>query len=697
MCKFGSSQVDRDNFALVQSNIKFLYRSALGIEGPGPVPVQLTDLASMSLASATGTQPLSSIRAHCYIPLSRNRHWIERRAPLDALKKKFFAEECRVAALVGLGGTGKTQIALRFAYWAKDNLPDRSVFWVPALSPASFDEAYTEIARLLSIETATGTDTKATVKRHFDAGTVGPWLLIVDNADDRDILFGTPDGTEGISRYLPDSAVDGMILYTTRSREVATAVPQSDVVKLQELNAAEAADLLTALLPEDLLVDSVTRTELLDELTYLPLAITQAAAYMTTTDMPVSMYLDLFRRTQTGRVELLSRPFHDNTRYHETQHPVSTTWLVSFDGLRKDAANAHAARLLEFVSCVEPKSIPRSILPEAETQEQTEFALRTLCGYAFLSRRDDGKTFDMHSLVHLATQVWVSQNDLVTQTTNTATRHLVRVFPTITYDAPSRFMWREHLPHALRLLQRGASTDCPESYMLQYQVGLCMENDGRPKEAILHLEAADELAARERSHLPGHDSFKLRIRHTLAVSYKSSGQVEKAIDLLEEVVSTKGRICPEDDRDLLISQNQLAGAYLINGRLEDAMHLLQHVVRVQETLSEDDIDRLASQFQLAGAYMKTGRAGEAKQLLTHIATVRAHVAEDHPTQLALQFRLAEAYYLTGEVDRGIDLLEHVAAVQKEVLAEGHPERNAEKLLKFIRKRQERSQAPGGVD
>jgi anion-transporting ArsA/GET3 family ATPase len=57
-----------------------------------------------------------------------------------------FNQEYPSVALIGLGGVGKTQVALELAFWTKENETDCSVFWVSALSEAILGQAYTDIA-----------------------------------------------------------------------------------------------------------------------------------------------------------------------------------------------------------------------------------------------------------------------------------------------------------------------------------------------------------------------------------------------------------------------------------------------------------------------------------------------------------------------------------------------------------------------
>lgn len=94
-------------------------------------------------------------------------------------------------AIWGLGGCGKTALALEFAYRTRKQHPGRAVFWVPAISRESFEKAYRDIGTLLKIPGITDNmvDVKQLVRKTLSDEGSGEWLMIVDNADDVDILF----------------------------------------------------------------------------------------------------------------------------------------------------------------------------------------------------------------------------------------------------------------------------------------------------------------------------------------------------------------------------------------------------------------------------------------------------------------------------------------------------------------------------
>ena len=574
------------------------------------------------------------------IPFLRNRRFIGRNTKLEVLEEKLLISEgCQKLALVGLGGVGKTQVALEFAYRVRESWPEYSIFWVPALSAETFELAYREIARLCSVSTnAEGEDPKELVQRHLSTELAGKWLIIVDNADDQEVLFGPPDKPGGITDYLPEKE-NGLVLFTTRNREAAVSLAGIDVVEVHEMDRQEAVAFLEkSLIRKDLLCDNAITTELLDELTYLPLAIAQAAAYMNTNQVSMQEYIRLLRNTEQDMVSLMSREFRDSTRYKNSENAVAATWLVSFDQIRK--SDAAAADLLSFMSHIEPKAIPRSLLPTLQPEEQTVHAIGTLCAYAFTVRRGNSDTYDMHRLVHLAARVWGQRHGIAGETSEKATQHLAREFPSDEYA--NRAVWREYLPHTLRFLKDGMGIDMAERYVLCIKVGKSLYVDGRIREAVTWLS---ESLQWRKSHFVEDHPDRLASQHELAGAYEADGQVGKAVELLEHVVAVEEKVLAEDHPDRLASQHELAGAYQADGQVGKAVELLEHVVAIREkVLAEDHPDRLASQHELARAYQADGQVGKAVELLEHVVTIKSKVLrEDHPSRLVSQHVLHNLY------------------------------------------------------
>ena len=227
-------------------------------------------------------------------------------------------------ALRGLGGIGKTQIALEAAWRVHQEDPECSIFWVSAVDTMNFDNGYRNIGELLNIDAIgqEGADVKLLVLKALEKSETGRWLLIIDNADDSDMFFEQNLPLNRSTRlrlasYLPSSEL-GCILFTTRDLKVATKLTKGNgsIIDVPEMDLIECRQLLTKSLlkhPDEGNSDSVEK--LLELLAQLPLAIKQAAAFMVENSVTVPRYVELFQSTETKKVKLLSENFEAEGRY----------------------------------------------------------------------------------------------------------------------------------------------------------------------------------------------------------------------------------------------------------------------------------------------------------------------------------------------------------------------------------------------
>ncbi|KAJ5415855.1 hypothetical protein N7465_004550 [Penicillium sp. CMV-2018d] len=605
-------------------------------------------------------------QAHYIIPSLENCHFTGREFTLDQLKKKLFLQaDTGKLALFGLGGIGKTQVALQLARWVQAHIPDCSIFWVPALSLESFEQACSQIAKELQIhQNADGESAMELVRRQLSSDKAGKWLFIVDNADDIDLLF------DQLDQYFPVSN-KGVTLLTTRSREVALSFAGRDIVEIQKMTTKEGIAFLTKIVGEDSLCDENSTMQLLEELNFLPLAIAQAAYYICRNDGTSTRYLELMHKTEKDRMSLASREFHDRTRYRGMSNAVTTTWVISFNQIQ--SSDPSAAELLGFISYLEPKAIPRSLLPALDSEEEMEFAIGTLCSYGFLTRRNNQNMFDIHSLVQLSTRVWITEARKTQQVIATVTQHIDKCFPSEEYT--NRDTWRMYLPHALEILRREESQGVSERYSLLSKVGNCVLRDGRAKEAVTLF--GNVCAWNESQYDEEHPS-RLSSQYDLAQAYEFNGQIKQALELLEHIVTVEGRTLDKEHPNRLASQHALAQAYKSNGQIKQAVELLEYVVTVRKrTLDEEHPNRLASQLALAQAYESNRQIKQAVELLEHIVTVEGRTLDkEHPNRLASQHSLAQAYKSNGQIKQALELLEYVVAVEGRTLDKAHPDRLA---------------------
>ena len=448
-------------------------------------------------------------------------------------KRLLIDHECQKLALYGLGGIGKTQLALEFAYAVKQHQPEWSIFWIPAQSAESFEQAYRDIATLCPVQVNDQEkDLKKSVQRYLNSSSAGKWLLVIDNSDDQETLFGISDESTGITDYLPENE-QGLTLFTTRHRGIAVSLAGNKIVEIQEMDVEEAEICLEkCLVRKELLRDKVTVLDILHELTNLPLAITQAAAYINEMDISIREYMHLLHDSEQNVVSLLSHEFRDSTRYKASKNAIAATWLISFDQIRR--SNPDAADILSFMSYIENKAVPRSILPSLQPQERLVRAIGTLSAYSFLAQRQNQDSYDLHRLVHISTRVWLERYNQQVEWKKRVASRFVEVFPSD--DHANRAIWREYLPHILRFLQDTEKWTNAERFDLCLAVGKCLKTDGRVSEAVIWLS---ECFSWIKDNVAEDHPSRLALQHALASAYEADGQVKKAVELLEHVVAVK--------------------------------------------------------------------------------------------------------------------------------------------------------------
>ncbi|KAM0239457.1 hypothetical protein ACHAP5_008379 [Fusarium lateritium] len=454
-------------------------------------------------------------RGPCYyIPLAESIRFTGRTTVLNALEGVFFGQEqTQRVALVGLGGTGKTQIALHFAYQVKEKKPEYSIFWLPVLSDEGAERAYAEIAKELGLQKRSeDDDVKGLVCQHLSSAEAGKWLLIVDNADDQELILGSID-KPGLEEYLPQSE-SGMILLTTRSRQVAGEFAQYDVIDVEQMDKKEAMNLLrNSLAQKQLYHDEAVAIELLTYLTFLPLAITQAAAYLNQNRAPLRTYLSLLQNAEND-TRVLEREFRDNTRYRGSQNAVGTTWIVSFRQIQKSDQLA-----VKFPTKSDAHyNLRKEYLPHA----------MRLLGQD--SRNNMDETYCLFEKVGDSFE------------TDRRFKEAVKCFEEVCW-------WKQSIlseTDGVRLISEHALAS---AYL----------DDRRINDAIEIFEHVVEVRKETRDE---RDHERLTAEHELARAYLNDRRVKDAIKIIEHVVEVQKETLDEKDHSRLISEHELARAYL---------------------------------------------------------------------------------------------------------------------------------------
>jgi len=285
------------------------------------------------------------------------------------------------------------------------------VFWVYAGNTTRFTEGYKEIASRLDLLKGNEQDVDilTLVHRWLSDEHNGTWLLIIDNPDAYELKF--------LVEFVPQSG-NGTVLFTSRNRDIAALLAGSyrNVINIDVMSSVESMALLETKLegrPHGTYED---RVKLCEALEGLPLAITQASAYINEMGphMSIPRYLKLLEQSADpiSDQHILDDDAGQPRRDTHAKNSLVTTWQVSFDQIRKDSPTA--ADLLSLMSFFNRRAIPAFVLKTAHIYDDTDkdhafVDLAALQAYSLISVDQDGNTFRMHQSVQIATKRWLEQ------------------------------------------------------------------------------------------------------------------------------------------------------------------------------------------------------------------------------------------------------------------------------------------------
>ncbi|MEU4893942.1 FxSxx-COOH system tetratricopeptide repeat protein [Streptomyces sp. NPDC044780] len=325
----------------------------------------------------------------------RNNNFTGRQSLLDTLHQRLRSEGTAAVlpeALHGLGGVGKSQIALEYVHQHAADYD--AVWWIPAERPEQIRQALVQLADRLGLHA--GMEANTAVPSVLDALRTGRpcrnWLLVFDNAEE----------LETVRPFFPAGG-PGRILVTSRNAQWSRA---ARTVEVDVFEREESIELLRRRGPE-LPRDQADRVA--DALGDLPLAIEQAAAWLTETGMPVDEYLQVFEDERadvsTRRSELLAAGVPVD--YPE---PVAAAWNMSLRRLAE--THPGALQFLQMCSFFAPEPISRrlfsgvrgvSLSPELSGVLQDPIklghAIREINRYALIKINHRSNTIEMHRLV----------------------------------------------------------------------------------------------------------------------------------------------------------------------------------------------------------------------------------------------------------------------------------------------------------
>jgi len=330
----------------------------------------------------------------------RNPHFTGRGGLLHDLHRQLGEGATAVVpqALYGMGGVGKSQLAIEYVYRYQNEY--ELVWWIPAEHNTQIVQALVDLAQAMRLNVGAEANTALpAVREALRTGKpYGRWLLVFDNAEDPDSVL----------EYFPTAGSEGRVLVTSRDTRWASRARSLEVAVFTRPESME----LLQRRNESLSNDEADR--LAEALGDLPLAIEQAATWRVETGMPADEYLELLE-TKIGELmgddDEVSEPTGQaQSSARRPEQSVTAAWSVSLDRIGR--RNPAALRLLQVCAFFAPERISRQmftlarstmIVPELDTALRDPIALsraiREVTRYSLLKLDHRTNSFQMHRLV----------------------------------------------------------------------------------------------------------------------------------------------------------------------------------------------------------------------------------------------------------------------------------------------------------
>lgn len=605
-----------------------------------------------------------------HVPYQRNWFFTGRERILTYLYTMPVKDKAAASTLPqvisGLDGSGRTQVALEYAYRYRDNYT--AVFWVHADSCELLASDFARIAALLNLpeKDKQNQDLVVDAVRRWLQTSPG-WLLIFDNAADITM----------VRDFLPTGG-RGHILMTTRTA-VAPALALN--VEIQKMGPADEALLLlrrAKIIPADAPLGTASRADRLkvEEISValhgLPFALDLAGAYIGEVQCSLTSYLDLYKLERVRILKQRAKPVPD---YLEA---AATALAISLG--RVDPC---AAELLCFCAFLSADGIPEEVLTAGASKFGTTLqaivtdwfelnkTIRELRRYSLVQRNRDDAMLTLHPLLQTVLRErmdgeiqheWAKRavqavEQVLPDVEPTTWQHCQRYLPSMQSCVTLIEQWQMEFPEAASLLEQAGN-------YLQLRVQYAQAE-------LLLLQA---LTIREKLLGAEHPDV-VTFLNNLALFYEKQGKYTQAESYFQRVLTIREKALEPDTLDVAQCLNNLALIYRDQGKYTEAELFFQRALKIRNQRLGPDHPEVATVLSNLGTlYRMLGKDMRAVPLFQRSLAIRERtLGSDHADVARSCSELAGLYRTQGKYSLAEPLYQRALAINDRVLEPGHPD------------------------
>lgn len=569
----------------------------------------------------------------------------------------------------GLGGIGKTQMVLEYAYRYRADY--QTVLWANAESSTTLTSEFLRIASVLHLPERNEQQAQRIVEAVMRWLHVNShWLLVLDNVEDITI----------VEPFIP-LAASGHILLTTRTwalsqlaQRIEIETMSLEVGALFLLRRAGMVSLLSSL-DEAAGEDRTLALQMTQEMDGLPLALDQAGAYIRETPCSLATYLARYQARNTDLLQLRD----PQATYPES---VATTWSLSFEKITQ--TNAAATELLHLMAVLYPDGIPEEVVTDAAEHMGTilgpmathplrfDLALKEILRYSLVYRDPDAQTLTVHRLVQTIFQQHMGHEYQFLWAIR-AVQAMNTIFPGVEFATWARC--QRYIVQAQRCAELVQTWDMTfvNAARLLNQAGVYLRVRARYAEAEPLFQQAliiwQQALGSSHSHVAA-------CFNNLALLYAEQGTYEQAEQfyLLALAIWQQADGQAEQANIAIVCCN-LGRLYLTQGNYAEAESLFKDALILRQHLYGAEHPETASVLHnLAELSLAQGQYSQAESYYQQAGSIRErHFGRHHPETIASLNGLARVYQRQGRYAQAEVLLREILPPSEAAFGLQHPE------------------------